>query len=239
MEAIRDIAIRRLQPELMDQPDLIPAQHFEALDGLARLNWWSGSARIVWSGIQRARLPRADRPLEILDLACGSGDVTIGIWQRARRRGVPVRVVGRDRSPLAIQHARQRAQSVGADVRFEVGDAMQTDPARQFDVVVSSLFLHHLTEGEALQLLTSMAATTRQLLLINDLVRCASGLLLAETAGRLLTGSPVVHVDGPRSVAGAFRIGEVRRLAERAGLAGAKIRPKWPFRFLLSWQRTS
>ena len=39
------LAQRHLQPEIMDQPDLAPERHFQALRGLERINGWSGSSR--------------------------------------------------------------------------------------------------------------------------------------------------------------------------------------------------
>jgi hypothetical protein len=73
--------------------------------------------------------------------------------------------------------------------------------------------------------------------LINDLERRPLGLWLARYGGRLLSSSPVVHVDGPRSVEGAFTLAEARGLAEQAGLHGATIVRRWPFRYLLAWRR--
>ena len=57
-------------------------------------------------------------------------------------------------------------------------------------------------------------------------------------ATRVLSGSRVVHVDGPRSVEGAFTALEAQKLAERAGLAGARVSRRWPCRYLLSWSRS-
>ena len=36
------------RPEVMDQPDLSPARHAGALRGLARINFFSGSAGTLW-----------------------------------------------------------------------------------------------------------------------------------------------------------------------------------------------
>jgi hypothetical protein len=56
-------------------------------------------------------------------------------------------------------------------------------------------------------------------------------------ATRLLTTSYVVHNDGPLSVEAAWTMAEAQRLAEEAGLPGARISWRWPFRFLLTWRR--
>ena len=63
------------------------------------------------------------------------------------------------------------------------------------------------------------------------------GYALAWLVTRLLSRSPIVHTDGPLSVAGAFTMAEARALAERAGLSGAQVGWRWPWRFLLSWRR--
>jgi hypothetical protein len=82
-----------------------------------------------------------------------------------------------------------------------------------------------------------MAAAARRLVLVDDLVRSRSGYLLALIGCRLLTGSRIVHVDGPRSVASAFATGEVFALAARAGLPQARLVRHWPQCFLLSGVR--
>jgi 2-polyprenyl-3-methyl-5-hydroxy-6-metoxy-1,4-benzoquinol methylase len=138
---------------------------------------------------------------------------------------------------LAVEHARQCAGQAGAAVEFRCCDVFNLDPSEGFDVVLCSLFLHHQSEEQAVALLRQMARCARELVLINDLVRSGAGYRLACLGTRLLTRSPVVHVDGPRSVAAAFTLSEAGELAERAGLHGARVEPRWPCRYLLSWRK--
>ena len=81
------LARRHRQAEVMDQPDLDLARHLLALRGLERINFWSGSAGILWPTVRTA-LRQAGRPLRLLDVATGAGDVPIRLWQRARRAGL-------------------------------------------------------------------------------------------------------------------------------------------------------
>ena len=67
---------RHRLPEIMDQPDLRPARHVGALNGLARFNWWSGSAGILWRPL-RDLARRLGRPMRVLDAASGGGDVPL------------------------------------------------------------------------------------------------------------------------------------------------------------------
>ncbi len=232
-----DVRRRRREPESMDQPDLDPRQHVEALRGLERINRWSGSARILWPPLlDLARRAEATR-LRVLDVATGAGDVPIRLWLRARKAGLDFHIDGCDRSACALDHARRRAAEEGAQVGFFELDALAGDLPTGYDVLTSSLFLHHLEEDQAATLLARMAAAARQRLLINDLERSLPGLLLAYLGTRVLSASPVVHTDGPLSVAAAFTRQEVLDLARRVGLYGVTVQRRWPFRFLLSWAR--
>src|SRR5437763_3343791 len=91
---------RRLQPEVMDQPGLDPVRHRQALAGLRRINFFSGSAGILWPPLA-ALAYGAARPVRVLDLATGGGDVPIRLWRRARRAGLPLEVEACDVSPVA------------------------------------------------------------------------------------------------------------------------------------------
>jgi 2-polyprenyl-3-methyl-5-hydroxy-6-metoxy-1,4-benzoquinol methylase len=236
MPFLSSLSVRDRQPEVMDQPDLDPSVHHRALRGLARINAWSRSAATLWPVIAATRAV-LQRPLRVLDVATGAGDVPLGLWRHARRAGWPIELVGCDISPVALDHARKRVAAAGANIQFFQHDVLVEPLPAGYDVVTSSLFLHHLTEAEAVIVLRRMKdASTRQVA-VNDLLRSRAGYVSAWAGTRLLTRSPVVHIDGPLSVRAAFTVPELRRLADEAGLSGATIAPRWPFRALLTWDR--
>jgi 2-polyprenyl-3-methyl-5-hydroxy-6-metoxy-1,4-benzoquinol methylase len=227
---------RRRLPEIMDQPDLAPERHVGALRGLARVNLLSGSASILWRPLaDLAR--RLGRPIRVLDAASGGGDVPLRLWGRALAAGLDIHIDGCDLSPVAVQYAQRKAADLRADVGFFIQNVLAGPTLPGYDAVTCSLFLHHLDEEQTLAYLRWAAATAAHQVLVNDLIRSRVGLALAHVAGRILTTSDVVHVDGPRSVEGAFTMEEARALAERAGLHGATVRWRWPFRYLLKWDR--
>ncbi len=230
-----DLHQRRRQPEVMDQAGLDADAHAAALTALVRINWWSGSAGILWPAIRE--LAASGRPLRVLDVATGAGDVPIRLRHQARRAGLDIHFAGCDVSPTALAYAGLRAERAGADVRFFQLDALHDPLPDDYDVLTSSLFLHHLDEGPAVELLRRMGAAARQLVLVNDLRRSPTGYALAWLGTRLLSRSWVAHIDGPRSVEGAFTIEEAMGLAQQAGLHDATIKRRWPCRFLLSWRR--
>ncbi len=229
--------LRRLRPEMMDQPDLNADLHVEALRGLARINFVSRSAGILWPNLAELAQTMAPRVPRILDIATGGGDVLIRLWRRARRAGFALDLEGCDISSIALEHAAARAADAGTPIRFFVYNALTGPALSGYDAVMCSLFLHHLEEIQALALLRRMAEMADRLVLVNDLQRGWTGLIAAHLFTRLLTTSPVVRIDGPRSVEAAFTAAEARVLAERAGLCSARVSRCWPFRWLLTWRR--
>jgi 2-polyprenyl-3-methyl-5-hydroxy-6-metoxy-1,4-benzoquinol methylase len=226
---------RRLVPEIMDQPGLGPLEHGQALAGLERINSWSAVTATIWHHIRPLLEETPDSPLRVLDVASGGGDIAIKLWQRADRTGYALNIEGWDRSKFAVQYAQDKATRKGANVHFFERDVFSAAWDDTYDVIISSLFLHHLDDTEAIVFLKRMRSAARRLILVSDLLRSTVGLLLAIAGTRMLSASPVVRVDGPRSVRRAFTPGEVRALAEQAGLFRANIVWQWPFRFLLWW----
>ncbi len=229
---LTSLAKRDLQPELMDDPQLDPEEHRKALAGLARINAIGGTG--LWQPI--AQFARSkNRPIRILDVACGSGDVLVQIGKRARRANLALDLSGCDLSPVAIGAARARSEKAGLSVSFHVGDVFQGPLRGTYDIVMSSLFLHHLDENHALKLLQFMRQATSGLVLISDLSRSRFNAILVWIACHLFTSSRVVHYDGPASVRAAFTPNEVMTLAEKAGLNGAIIKSHFPARLILTW----
>jgi SAM-dependent methyltransferase len=221
----------------MDQPGLDLAVHSQALRGLGRINRVSRSASILWPEIAGLARTESRRPVRVLDLAAGGGDVAIALARRARRDGLDIAIEGCDISPVAVRFANRAADAAGVPVRFFPLDALNELLPTGVDIVTCSLFLHHLDGDQAFRLMRKMAGAARSTILVNDLLRSRAGYWLAWAGCRLLSRSRIIHHDGPVSVRAAFNLDEVRDLSERAGLVGARLQRRWPWRFLLSWSR--
>ena len=139
---IRD---RCLQPELMDQPDLDPGLHVQALRGLQRINVISRSATILWPAIANLAHEFPNTKLRVLDLACGGGDNAVALARLASRAGLPISIHGCDISDSAVGEARHRAETAGVnDVQFFCMNVLAEPLPQDYDILISSLFLHHL-----------------------------------------------------------------------------------------------
>src|SRR5262245_29653335 len=107
---LTSLSRRNRQTEWMDQPGLPQDEHKEDLAGLARLNWISGSSRILWPPLQKLARLQAGRTVRVLDLGCGGGDVTIALGHRARRERCNIEFVSCDASEVALSVARENAK---------------------------------------------------------------------------------------------------------------------------------
>ncbi len=231
------VAERRREPEEMDDPALDARVHEEGMRGLARANRVSNTAAVLWRAMASHMPLGAGRPLRLLDVASGTGDVAIRIAQLARRTGREVEVHLCDRSPRALALAAQRGERAAVPVWTYARDVLAAPLPGVFDVVTCALFLHHLDEPEAVEALTKMRAATGRLLLVSDLRRSAVGLVMTVVGTRLLSRSRVFRDDGIRSIHAAYTLAEAQALAHSAALDRASIRPYWPARFLLAWRR--
>ncbi|MFO0959895.1 MAG: methyltransferase domain-containing protein [Isosphaeraceae bacterium] len=231
-----DLRGRNRQPEVMDQQGLEDAEHHQALNALRRINRLSRTDRSLWPLIrgycQRHRDGGNSTPVRLLDIATGGGDLPVLLWKKAKRAGLNLEVAGCDRSETALEYARAHARRENAEVAFFERDVIEQGVPTEYHIRVSSLFLHHLSEDEALQFLRALG-NGGGLVLVDDLRRSVVGWLLAYSGVRLLSRSRVAHVDGPLSVEGAFTCEEARSLASRAGWDSFEVQARWPCRFLL------
>jgi 2-polyprenyl-3-methyl-5-hydroxy-6-metoxy-1,4-benzoquinol methylase len=237
MWRVPDLSLRVREPELMDDPAIDPAEHRRALAGLARLNRFGDSVGALWEEIGPMAKTPGHAGLSVLDIATGSGDVPVALARLARKAAVTLSLSACDVSATALAAAGKRAEQYGIALATFQLDAIRQEIPGEYDIVMCSLFTHHLEEDQVVGLLYRMKAAARKMVLVNDLVRTSGSYRLAVAGSRLLSRSRVVHVDAAKSMRAAFTVQEFEELAEEAGLSGARVERRRPCRFLLSWRR--
>ena len=215
---------RRETEELLDQAGHDPAELAANLRDIRTVNRLAGGVATVLCHLPGllSHLPRG-HPLEILDLATGSGDIPLSLVAWAERQGRPLHLTVTDRSPEILAEARRTLGGVPG-VTFTVCDARAVPlPERSFDVVLCSLSLHHFAPGEAVQVLREMDRLSRTGFILNDIRRCLTGYLAAWAASRVATRNRLTRHDMPLSVLRAYTPDELRALLRQAGIRDASV----------------
>jgi 2-polyprenyl-3-methyl-5-hydroxy-6-metoxy-1,4-benzoquinol methylase len=217
----------------MDDPELDRSDHFQALRGLQRINRWTRNAGLAWRPVQELARQLGRKHLKILDIGTGSADIPIQLWRRAQDAGLDLEIEASDVSDQALQFAAQNCERAGAKLRLLPLDVLQERIEEEYDVVMCSQFLHHLSDEQAELVLDKMKAAATCRVIAVDLVRSRLNWLQVWFAARTLSRSKVVHFDGPQSIRAAFTIDEIKTIAGRIGFSEFSIKSHWPCRFVL------
>jgi 2-polyprenyl-3-methyl-5-hydroxy-6-metoxy-1,4-benzoquinol methylase len=215
---------RRPRPELMDNPSAEPAELERGLADLRLVNRWLGGTRLMLRLLEPIISGIDDRPVRVLDVATGSGDIPMALDRWARRRGVDMRITATDIHPVTVAAARAHTSSA------ESVDVVQADALDlsfgdgEFHVAICAAALHHFGDGVARGVLREMARVSSRGVVVTDLHRSRLMMLGADLlAATVWRGNPVTRHDGPVSVRAAFSLAEMRALARDAGMDGARV----------------
>ena len=227
---------RTLVDEQMDAADVDPAELRRALRFIrainATLRYNASVARRIAAVVEPLR---RDGPTTLLDVATGSGDLMIAMARWSRRSERTLEQVGLDRHPLTLAEGRRTCAGVPG-ARFVEGDALALPFADQsIDVVVSTMFLHHLPDDVAVAALAEMRRVARHAVVVADLIRDARAYRWISLFTAL--ASPMVRHDARASVAHAFTIAEFKKLADRASMREATVVRTFGHRLAMTWRR--
>jgi hypothetical protein len=107
------------------------------------------------------------------------------------------------------------------------------DRSKSIDIVICSLFCHHLNDYELVNLFNYFMQHLKTGFIINDLQRNRFAYYSAWIFPHLLNGSSLAKNDGPISVLRAFKSHEFKYLLNKAGIENFSMQKKWAFRFLI------
>ncbi|HKT08367.1 MAG TPA: methyltransferase domain-containing protein [Gemmatimonadaceae bacterium] len=205
-----------------------------SLGDVARANALFGGTRAVIAELRRAlRRAPAGRPLTVLDVGTGRGDIPAAATAWWHRRGVHLETIGIEQSEMLARIASEQTIAVSAD-------ALQLPLAdRSVDIAMCSQVLHHFERADAMAVLREVHRVARLRVIVSDLHRswfAAAGIWLASFP---LVFHPVSRHDGVLSVLRGFTRRELGELVELAVGQQADVRYRLGFRVTASWTPAS
>jgi len=229
-----DAFLRRAElTEWMDEPCSY-AEFRACLRDLTQVNRVVFSYRPTLRWLEQFAV-RGRGPLHIVDVGSGAGDMLRRIEAWARKRGVAVRLTGIDLNPHAAQAAREFTSS-DSRIEWATCGAFEYRPQVAIDLVISSLFTHHLADADIVSFLRWMERTAAQGWFINDLYRARVPYHAFRLLAYGMRWHRFVRHDGPVSILRGFREDDWLHYAQQAGLNAdaMQIAGSWPGRLCVA-----
>jgi SAM-dependent methyltransferase len=218
--------------ERMDAP--CSYEEFRAcLHDLERVNRTVLAYRSTFGWLQQF-VPAAE-PLHIVDVGSGGGDMLRRIEAWAQQNYVNVRLTGVDLNPHSARAAREFTLP-SSRIQWVTADIFAYQPAAPVDIVLSSIFTHHLADAEIVRFLQWMERAARRGWFINDLARGPRSYYLFKLLARVMRWHPFVQHDGPVSILRSFTSADWQGYIREAGLdhVSIEIAPAWPGRLCVA-----
>jgi SAM-dependent methyltransferase len=225
-----DYSKRSEQKELLDQPGIPFADIAMNMKELEFINKYLGGHAITINGFKKLLQKR--KTISVSEIGCGGGDNLNEIIRFCKKKDIIASFAGIDINKECISYAQENIISrnvVFYDTDYRKVDFKNNPP----DIIFSSLFCHHFTDNELVDMLLWMNQNCSVGFFINDLHRHPLAYHFIKRSTQLFSKSYLVKNDAPVSVLRGFRKNEWKAIFKKAGINNYTIEWKWAFRYLI------
>jgi SAM-dependent methyltransferase len=227
LAACVDLAHRSTESEALDSSEIARSELERVLRDLGRFNGAMFGRTPLLRWLKRALENNPEgKAMHVVDVGCGYGDLLRAVRRWSRRRGVDVALHGIDLNPETVRIARAATRAEDR-VDYHITDVFAYQPETPVDLIVSSLFAHHLSDAVLVRFLRWMEATARRGWLVCDLQRHVVPYAFILPLGKLSRVHPVVVSDGRISVARSLTRGEWQERLDEAGISRHEVTIRW------------
>ncbi len=229
-----DFSNRSSTIEIMDDLACDGEVVFQTLRELDTINQWLGGNVVTINALKKswATIPK-EHIITLADLGCGSGEMLRLISSLAEKENRKVKLVGFDANPHIIEYARNHSRKF-SNISFESTNVFSKEfQDQKFDFILATLFMHHFTESELIDLFSSLKKQTRYAIIINDIHRHTLAYYSIKWLTQLFSRSAMVRFDAPLSVMRAFKKIELDAVMRKSSITNYSMKWKWAFRWQL------
>jgi 2-polyprenyl-3-methyl-5-hydroxy-6-metoxy-1,4-benzoquinol methylase len=217
---------RSYKAELLDADDIPAADLFQNLKELDTINTLLGGYKISLSALNT--IIKDNQHYTLVDIGCGGGDTLKYIFNWNKRAKKNISLIGIDIKPVCIEYA--KTNTAALPIRYICDDyRCLYEHESNVDIIHASLFCHHLTEEQLVELV-AFALKHKAILIVNDLERNPIAYYSIKWLTQLFSKSYLVKNDAPLSVARGFKKIEWTEILSKSGATDFTIKNKWAFR---------
>lgn len=224
---------RSLEKELLDGEGFDFQDISRNLQELDFINAHLGGHAITISGFKK--LLGKETKISVCEIGCGGGDNLNALEIYCRKKGIEVEFTGIDINAECIEYARSNIRD--KRTRYIIDDYKKVQFDEKPDILFSSLFCHHFSDDELVEMLQWMKTHATVGFFINDLQRHPLAYYSIRLLTKCFSKSYLVRNDAPLSVLRGFKRGEWGKLLAKAQITGYQIKWKWAFRFLIIFKK--
>ena len=225
-----DTTFRSDEKEIMDDFNLEGKALRKNLDILSGINRWLGGNHVSLNGIEKLikGLPK-NKELVIVDLGCGNGDMLRRVASLGSKKGYTFKLIGIDANKDSIAYAKLLSLSSKNISFLQMNIFSDAFKELEYDIALSTLFLHHLNDEEILDQLNLLKKQARVGIVVNDLHRNKLAYFLFNIISFFINNK-IIRNDGLVSIQRGFKKNELEYFSQQLQMV-SDISWKWAFRY--------
>jgi len=218
--------------EIMDDLDCSGEVVHQTLRELEFINQWLGGNKVTVSGLNRLISENSiNQKLSIADLGCGSGEMLKLVNKHLKGHSLDLQLLGIDANANIIRYAEKNCHHV-RNISFQVKNILDASfHKEEYDVIIATLFLHHFSDKQLIEIFRQLKNQVRVGIVVNDLHRHPLAFYAIKFLTHLFSKSSMVKFDAPLSVLRGFRKKELMDILHAAGIRKYALTWKWAFRW--------
>ena len=225
-----DFSHRSYKKEFLDSTDIPFKDIAVNMKELDLINTHLGGHAITIKGFKK--IAGDKNKISVCEIGCGGGDNLNVLATFCIKNKIEATFTGVDINAECIDFAKQKSRY--KNVNFIVSDYKLVNfENNKPDIIFSSLFCHHFTDDELIQMLHWMKKNSTIGFFINDLQRHPLAYNSIKYITKFFSKSYLVKNDAPLSVLRGFKRNEWKNIFEKAGIINYSIQWKWAFRYLI------
>jgi 2-polyprenyl-3-methyl-5-hydroxy-6-metoxy-1,4-benzoquinol methylase len=221
---------RSYEKELLDNDKIDRKDLFQNLHELHVINQYLGGYNASINGLDKIQ-KNTKNIKNILDIGFGGGDSIKIFADKYKNQQHSFFFYGVDLKEDCFEYATKNLEAISnKKLICDNYKNIETELLSKIDVIHCSLFLHHLTDDEIIDLF-KFIKTNKCILLVNDLHRNWLAYYSIKFLTMIFSKSYLVKNDAPLSVLRGFKKTELIDLVKKAGFTNFSVNWNWAFRY--------